>query len=55
MSPIIRIAHAMRHKDNKLAADALAEYDLLRIRIAALERELAAAKRAVLYPMTDIA
>ena len=55
MSPIVRICHAMRHKDHALATAALEEHDRARIEIAELKRKLAEAKRAILYPMTDLA
>lgn len=55
MSPTVRAAHALRLQDRKLAADVLAEHDMLLMRVAELERKLAAAQRAILYPMSDLA
>lgn len=63
MSPVLRLVHHLTINDprsvnktvREMALAALDEHDKLRLRVAELERELIVAKRAILYPMTDLA
>lgn len=62
-SAVIRLAHAASNRATltscaewqRLAREAIAEHDRALARIAELERELKTARRAILYPMTDLA
>lgn len=62
MNPVLRLCHAAALQQDLcpdvwrgLARDALAEYDRQLVRVSELEKELAVAKKALLYPMTDLA
>lgn len=63
MKAVIRLAHAASNRATltsaaewqHLAREAIAEHDRALIKIAQLERELKIARRAILYPMTDLA
>jgi hypothetical protein len=60
---VLRLAHACATRATltsaaewqRLAREAIAEHDRALIKIAQLERELKIARRAILYPMTDLA
>jgi hypothetical protein len=63
--PVLYLCHtlAMNRREclpsqeqlREMARAAMLEHDRALVRIAELERELKAAKRAILYPMTDLA
>jgi hypothetical protein len=64
VSPTLALAHycAIAHPINfyqsrclQLAREAVVERDSLVLRVRELEEQLAEAKRAILYPMTDLA
>lgn len=60
---VLRLAHAAAQRPTltsaaewqRLAREAIAEHDAALLKIAKLERELKIARRAILYPMTDLA
>jgi hypothetical protein len=63
--PVLRLCHtiAMTRREclpsqsqlQQMARAAMAEHDRALVRISELERELRTARRAILYPMTDLA